>query len=275
MSFVNNLKIILRCALASLKAYFVSDLIRAKGGVFGLIGLSLWLIILILPITLFAGEDVGRSTVAAFIFSGILVFSVYSIGTWDWGWEMRLLINRGILEYIIASGRHPLIIYLGLIPLTLLWILIVASIGYAVITAFVAPPKLIISNVTIFIASFILLITVVLSYALILGTTTMITGTSGAVIEIVSWILPMATGGFTPLLLMPEPLRIVALFTPFSYPAEVLRYSIGISATILPLPQMFIIGYAYALTFLLFGIALFNYGLRKILKEGVKSLSTW
>ena len=76
---------------------------------------------------------------------------------------------------------------------------------------------------------------------------------------------------FTPLLLTPEPLRIVALFTPFSYPAEVLRYSIGISATLLPLPQMFIIGYTYALTFLSFGIALFNYGLRKILKEGVKA----
>ena len=270
-----SIKALFRCASASLKAYFLSDLIRAKGAVFGLIGLGIWLIIFILPMTLFASATTDRSVIAAYMLSGIMVFSIYSIGTWDWGWEMRVLINYGIFEYVMVTGVHPLVIYLGLVPLSLIWILVIIGIGYSVISAFVAVPKIIISNIPLFLLAFLLLIVVVLSYALILGTTTMLTGTSGMVVEIVSWILPMATGGFVPLKLMPEPLRTIALYTPFSYPAEVLRYSMGISETVMDPNLMFIIGYAYALAFLGFGIVLYNYGLKKLLREGVKTVSAW
>lgn len=253
----------------------LSDIIRAKGGIISLAGISLWLALMILPISLFANPQMKPEEVASFIFGGILVFNIYSVATWDWAWEIRKLINYGVLENLIVSGKNPLTIYLGLIPVSLIWLLLTAILGCIIIGAFIAPPKIFVLNMGIFILTFLLLITVVLSYALILASVILISGTSGAILEIFSWILPLATGGFVPLSFMPEYLRTAALLTPFSYPAELLRATLGIYSTILPINIMFVIGYSYAIVFFLFSVGLFKIGIRKVLKEGLKTLSAW
>ena len=264
-----------RIAWVSFKLYTVSDIIRGKSGIISLAGISLWLTLLILPVSLFANPQIGLGRVAAFIFGGILVFNVYSVATWDWAWEIRKLINYNVLEYLIVSGKSPLMVYLGLIPVSLIWLLMIIVLGYGIVNVFIAQPRIAISDFKLFILAFTLLIIVVLSYALILASTILISGTSGAVVEIFSWILPLVTGGFTPLSLMPEPLRTIALLTPFSYPAELLRKTLNIYETILPIDTMFIIGYTYGLAFLTFSITLFKLGIRKTLKEGLKTLSAW
>jgi len=275
MRFFENIKDIILCAIFSLKAYTLADLIRAKGVIFSLIGLAFWLILLILPITLFARPDFAPSTIAAYIFCGILVFNVYSIATWDWAWEMRLLINNNVLEYIIVSGRSPLVVYMGMIPVSLFWVSIITVIGYLVVSAFIAPPRLIVNDIGILMLSILIFLIVVFSYALLLAVVILISGTSGAIIEVFSWILPLATGGFTPLSYLPEPIRFIALLTPFSYPAEMIRYSLGVAETILPLHLTVSIGLCYSLSFFTFAVFMFKYGLNKVLKEGVKSLAVW
>ncbi|RLG75848.1 MAG: ABC transporter permease [Thermoprotei archaeon] len=264
-----------RIAWVSFKLYTVSDIIRGKSGIISLAGISLWLILIILPVSLFANPQIGLGRVAAFIFGGILVFNVYSVATWDWAWEIRKLINYNVLEHLIASGKSPLMVYLGLIPVSLIWLLMIIVLGYGVVNVFVAQPEIVISDLKLLILAFTLLIIVVLSYALVLASTILISGTSGAIVEIFSWVLPLATGGFIPLSLMPESLRTLALLTPFSYPAELLRKALNIYEPILPTNTMFIIGYIYGLAFLTFSITLFKLGIRKTLKEGLKTLSAW
>lgn len=271
----NRLMEAARIAWVSFKLYTVSDIVRGKSGIVSLAGISLWLILLILPVSLFANPQIGLGRVAAFIFGGILVFNVYSVATWDWAWEIRKLINYNVLEYLIVSGKSPLMVYLGLIPVSLIWLLTIIVLGYGIVSVFVTQPKIVILDFKLLILAFVLLIIVVLSYALVLASTILISGTSGAIVEIFSWVLPLATGGFVPLSLMPEPLRTIALFTPFSYPAELLRKTLNIYETVLPVNTMFIIGYIYGLVFLTFSITLFKLGIRKTLKEGLKTLSAW
>jgi len=175
-----------RIAWVSFKLYTVSDIIRGKSGIISLAGISLWLTLLILPVSLFANPQIGLGRVAAFIFGGILVFNVYSVATWDWAWEIRKLINYNVLEYLIVSGKSPLMVYLGLIPASLIWLLMIIVLGYGIVNVFIAQPRIAISDFKSFILAFALLIIVVLSYALILASTTLISGTSGAVVEIFS-----------------------------------------------------------------------------------------
>ena len=275
MRFQISINEFVRCAISTLRAYAISDLIRSKGLLFSFMGIAMWLILFILPLIFFAGEGYDKSTVATFIFSGLIVFNLYMVGTWDLGWEVRLLINQGIMEYLILTGRNPLIIYFGLIPLTIIWIGIVLAIGYWAVTLFVAPPRIVIVGFSELILASILLMLVILSYALVLASITMTAGTPSFIMELVSWILPIATGGFTPLSSLPSFLKVVALMTPFSYPAEALRYSIGASDPVMSPHLIFMIGYLYAILFLISALIIFKISLNKALKEGFKTVASW
>jgi ABC-2 type transport system permease protein len=265
----------LRCAFLTLKAYLTSDLIRSKGFLFALLGIAMWLVLFVLPMIFFASEGQDRSVIAAYIFSGLVVFNLYMIATWDLGWEVRLLINQGVMDYIILTGRNPLIIYFGLVPLSLIWIMIIVTIGYGIVTAFIAPPKIMIVSPTELLLASALLMIVILGYALILASITMTAGTSGFIMELISWVLPIATGGFTPLSSLPWFMRTFALLTPFSYPAEALRYSIGVSEALISPGFIFTVGYIYAVIFFAGGLLAFRLSLNRVLREGFKTIASW
>jgi ABC-2 type transport system permease protein len=265
----------LRCAFLTLRAYLTSDLIRSKGFLFALMGIAIWLVLFVLPMIFFAGEGQDRSVISAYIFSGLLVFNLYMIATWDLGWEVRTLINQGVMDYIILTGRNPLIIYFGLVPLSIIWIMIIVTVGYGIVTAFVAPPKIMIASPTELLLASGLLMIVILSYALILASITMSAGTSGFIMELISWVLPLATGGFTPLSSLPPAMRTFALLTPFSYPAEALRYSIGVSQALINPAFIFTVGYVYGVIFFAGGLFAFRLSLNKARKEGFKTMASW
>lgn len=260
---------------AVLEAYLKAELIRERGAIFGFISLSLWLTLFLAPLTFFTKESAGTSLISGLVFIGILVFISYTMASWDWGWELRWLLYQGILEHVIVSGRDILILYIGIIPVSLIWLGSVGLMAYALLTILMGPPLLTIVNPLILTIGILLLILVLLSYALILGGTTIATGTSGPVVEFISWILPIATGGLTPLQNLPEPMRIFALCTPFSYPAELIRYSIGLSSTALDVYLELTIGLTYSVLFFISGLVYFRFQLRKILREGVKSVAIY
>jgi len=259
-----------RRALAVLKAYALSDLVRSRGLFYGLLGISLWILLLTLPITLFADPGNDPGFLSAQVFTGVMVFLFYSAATWDWAAEIRWMINDGRLEYYIASGSGFLPHYLGVMPVSLTWISLSLGATYLLLSLVLIPPVLAVRNWILLLYAFTLLIVTLLGYALILGGTILSAGASGAIMEFLGFILPVATGGLAPLTRLPQPLRVFALTTPFSYPAELLRHSLLGVPLVLSVEETTLYGGLYSLVFFTLSTLYFKYQLRKILREGVR-----
>lgn len=275
MSFSCSLRLFMNSVRVVFVSYVKAELLRSKGFFLGLISMAIWLAVLMLPMTLFRDPETPASLISTYMFIGIAVFQAYSVSTWDWGWELRDSLFRGVLENVIVSGSSILVMYVGIIPISVGWLVLSLSITYLMLSVIIAPPILQVVNPTLFLLGLVSLMIVLFAYAMILGSTLIASGTSGAVVEFVSWILPIATGGITPLANLPHTMRLIALLTPFSYPAELLRYSLGLTTLVIPKEVMIVISTLYPAAFLVFSYFYFKKQLRKLLKEGIKTVSLW
>ncbi len=260
---------------AVLKAYVTAELIRRSGFLYSVLSMSLWILLFIAPISLFTPPNTDKGLIAGYAFLAVLVFSSYSTATWDWAWEIRWLIRNGILEYVVASGRNILVLYAGVAPISLTWLVLALGGTYLVLAAIMAPPAFLVTDPLILLAGLALLAIVLFAHSLILGGTVISVGTSGPVMELTSWILPIATGGLVPLVKLPIVAAEIALMTPYAYPAELIRNSLLGTPTLLPVNQTLIIGTAYGLAYLLLSIAYFQNQYHKMLKEGVRSIGMY
>lgn len=264
------MKDLLRSAKAVLVAYFISELVRSKGLVYGLLSLGVWLSIFVVPASLFVGGgDTGL--LATGILVGTAIFLAYSTATWDWAMLLRWLLQLGIFEYVITSGSPILSHYIGTVPVSITWYSIALGIAYMIIRTFIGPPHISVVDPVALIAGVSFLLLVLLAYSFILGGSVIAAGTAGPVVEFISWILPIATGGLVPVSAMPRFLQIVAYLTPFSYPAELLRYSLGVSRTILDPGTTLLVGATYSVLFLVLSAMYLRYQINKVLKEGIKT----
>jgi len=266
---------LIEAAKAVLKAYFVTELLRSRGLVFGIMSMVMWMVLFIAPLALFRPPDMPESMMSAYAFTAVIVFMSYSMATWDWAWELRWLLTRGILEYVIASGRSIFVLYAGIIPVSIMWMAMALTIVYGVLSLLIAPPAIALIDPLVLVIGITVFAIVLFGHALVLGGTTISVGTSGPVMEIISWILPIATGGLVPLRNMPQQIQVIALYTPYSYPAELIRYSLLGIEPIRPLNEMMLIGITYAVIFLLASILYFNRQLKKLLREGPKTIGMY
>lgn len=179
---------------------------------------------------------------------------------------------RGILEHYFISGRPVIMVYVGLMPVGLLWVALSLAMVYVIMAILYAPPAISVHDPLALIVGFVCLLIVLSGYSLILGSSMLLSGTGGPVVEILSWILPIATGGFTPLIMYPEVLRMIALATPFSYPAELIRYGLIGAAPALPTSTLIMIGLPYSLGFLVVALLLLRYSIHRIRHEGVRAI---
>lgn len=266
------MKSLLRSAKAVLTAYFAAELIRSKGLIHGLLSLAVWLSVFVIPASLFI-ESTNVETVAAGMFVGVAVFLAYSMATWDWAMLLRWLLQLGVLEYVLASGSPLISHYLGTIPISITWYAIALGLAYGIIRIFVGPPSLNLVSIPTLLAGVFLLLLVLLAYSFLLGGCVLAAGSVGPLVELVSWLLPIATGGLLPVAAMPGPLRVAAYLTPFSYPSELLRYSFGVSHPVLDPELVLVIGTAYSIIFLVSSAVFLRYQVGKVLKEGVKTVA--
>lgn len=263
---------LLRSAKAVLLAYFVGELVRSKGLAYSLLSLAVWLSMFMIPASLFVKEGTAGPPSTG-VLVGVAVFLAYSTATWDWAMLLRWLIQLGVLEYVLASGSPILSHYLGTVPVSLAWYSMALGISYAIVSVFLGPPEVVIVDPLAFAVGVCSLLLVLMAYSFMLGGTLIAAGTIGPVVELVGWILPISTGGLTPLIMMPRPLQVLAHLTPFSYPAELLRYSLGVSSTVLD-PELLVgVGVAYSLAFAAVAFVYLRYQLKRMLKEGVRSVA--
>ncbi len=260
---------------AVLKAYFTTELLRSRGIVFGVLSTILWIILFTAPIILFSPPNINPGIVTAFAFTAVLVFLSYSTATWDWAWELRWLLTKGILEYVIASGRSIFVLYAGVLPISFMWMALSLALVYTVLSIMIAPPALAVHSAPVLALGIALFIIVLFSHALVLGGTTIAVGTSGPVMEVISWVLPIATGGLVPLRNMPHVIQVVALCTPYSYPAELIRYAIIGVDPVLPLDHAILYGVLSAVAYLALSLLYFRMQYRKLLREGPKTVGMY
>ncbi len=253
------------------RAYFMAELLRSRGFVYGLFSFAVWITLFVMPIALFTPQAVKPSQVSTAALTAVAVFLAYSVATWDWAWLLRWLIHQGMLEYIIISGRSVYVLYAGVIPVSAIWYLAALAVAYIMLSLLVAPPSFSVEVPWALVSGFGLLFMVMLGYAMFLGGTVIATGASGPIVEFIGWILPIATGGLTPLRNLPTEVQLIALATPFSYPAELIRYGLGISMPVIDPREVAIRGTIYATVFFAGSIAFMEYQLRKLLREGIKS----
>ncbi len=258
----------LRVVIEVFKAYLRTELIRNSGFLFGLLSLILWLLLFLTSIILFSSEEVDASMVSSHSMVAMAIFLSYSIATWDWAWEIRRLGFHGIMDYVITSGRDFLVIFLGLIPVSLIWFSASLLGSYVLLSLLISPPLISVVDLPTMLVGSLSLLLVLLGYSMILGGVTISTGASGPVMEFLGWILPIATGGLTPLERMPHLVRSLALATPFSYPAEMIRYSLGLANPVLGIEKTIVLGITYSVSFFLLGIFFFKRQIRKILIKG-------
>lgn len=253
------------------RSYLVAELVRSRGFVYGLLSFAVWITLFVMPMALFAPPNIDPGRVSSMIFTATAVFLAYSVATWDWAWLLRWLMHQGILEYVIASGRSIYVIYAGIVPISLMWYLTALGTTCALLSMLLAPPRLSVETPWAFVLGYALLFTVLLGYAMLLGGTVIATGSSGPIIEFIGWILPIATGGLTPLRNLPKIVQLIALATPFSYPAELVRYGLALSTPVMNPVKAAAIGIIYAAAFLALSMLFMRYQIRKVLREGVKS----
>lgn len=275
MSFPERARLFMNSAKTVFVSYVKAELLRSKGFFLGLISMATWLAVIMLPMTLFRNPETPAGLISTYMFVGIAIFQAYSVSTWDWGWELRDSLFRGVLENVIVSGSSIFVMYVGIIPITISWLVLSLGITYVMLSALITPPTLQLANPALFLLGLTSLMMVLFAYAMILGSTLIASGTSGAIVDFVSWILPIATGGITPLANLPYMMRLIALSTPFSYPAELLRYSLGLTTLMMPEEVMVAISILYPTAFLAFSYLYFKKQLRKLLKEGIKTASLW
>ncbi|MEM1918004.1 MAG: hypothetical protein QW504_04910, partial [Sulfolobales archaeon] len=162
---------------------------------------------------------------------------------------------------------------LGTVPVSIAWYSMALAIAYTIVSVFLGPPKVVLVDPVAFAIGVVSLLMVLMAYSFMLGGTLLAAGTAGPIIEFIGWILPIATGGLTPLSIMPKPLQVVAYLTPFSYPAELLRYSLGISNPVLEPSLVVILGATYSTIFLGLSSIYLKHQVRRMLKEGVRSVA--
>ena len=262
----------LRLIFEIFKVYFKVELIRNKGFIFGLASLTLWLSLFLAPLSFFVPKG-HESYVSTNGLVTILIFLLYSTASWDWAWELRMMAFNGVLDYVICSGRSLLLHFIGIVPVSLIWLGLALMIAYISLAVLIAPPIITVENYALLTLGFILLIIVLISYSLILGSVILTTGTSGPIIELITWLLPISVGGVIPLTNMPKILQLLSLALPFSYPVEIIRYSLGLSKPIININYELFVGTIYPILFLMIGYTIFKIQVRNILKNGIKTLS--
>lgn len=264
----------IRRAFAIFKAYMISDLVRSGGFVAGLIVMTLWISLLILPMALFWEREL-YPVASSYAFVALMIYLLYAVATWDWAAELRYMINDGRLEYYIVSGSGFLPHYLGILPVSLIWVLMALGVLYAVLSAMWGPPALEMRDPLILAIAFAMLLAVLIAYALIFGGTMLSSGVSGFIVEVIGFVIPIAGGGMVPISNLPSPLRDLALSLPFGYPAELIRYSLIGLEPALPLGEMVLRGAVYSLAFLAVAALYFRYQLRKMLRNGARITTFW
>ncbi len=228
---------------------------------------ALWGTLFILPMILFfKASDIPLALAYAII--AFTMFYLLSTASWI-GFNLRRRIMEGILENQLLHGLTLPELTLSSLLIGLIYQVVGLIVFTALIILVFGIPQFNFTSISSVCIGLIGLLILMWGHAGIIGASTLIAGTSGVIVELSSWIIPLASGMIAPLVAMPEPLKTIALVTPFPYPCEALRYGLLGVRTLLPLNMTLALGITAPLIYAVISYVLLMYTYTRIRKRGI------
>lgn len=215
MSFYRRLKAILWLHLLRLWRYRVSLLNSA-------LSTTLWILLFLLGALMFTPSLAITETISA-VFWGIVMWNIISnIVNLISGWT-RFYLSQGFVEEHMLADTSPFLVLLCR-PITgLSMSLLAVAFTYFVIEALSPIPIVVTVQPTVLTLGIVFLLTMSTSIGLILAALSFSIGVPGMFVEILNFTLLIVGGLTAPIANLPDYLRSIAVFIPFSYPAELIR----------------------------------------------------
>ncbi|RLI25920.1 hypothetical protein DRO58_05940 [Candidatus Bathyarchaeota archaeon] len=240
MSFYRRLKAILWLHLLRLWRYRVSLLNSA-------LSTNLWILLFLLGALMFTPSHTMAETVSV-AFWGIVMWSIISnVVSLISGWT-RFYLSQGFVEEHMLADTSPFLVLLCR-PITgLSMSLLTVAFIYFIIEALSAIPIAAAVEPIILVLGILFLMAMSTSIGLILAALSFRIGVPGMFVEILNFTLLIVGGLMAPIANLPDYLRSIAVFIPFSYPAELIRLGVAGLKPWLPLDVLISISSALCIT---------------------------
>ena len=163
--------------------------------------------------------------VSRYVFWGILAWSLVSTPTWTIGNWTRFYVNMGLWEqHELAQASHSLFLGLRIIPALITGVIGSLS-AYLFIIATVGVNLAVKGSAILLAAMLLLLVVQAATYGLLLSYLSLLTSTPGPMLDVFNLLLFIVGGIGVPVASLPREARYIALVTPYSHAAELIRWT--------------------------------------------------
>jgi len=184
----------------------------------------LWITIFLLGVIMFVPEH-ELPVVAPQVFWGIALWNLISYTViYVSGWTTWFLVTTGLVEEHLLHGLSVPMLLAGRLVTVIAEAAIATPLVYLVLRGVAGPMKLV-DNPLLLVYGLATAEAMALGYALLLATLALRLSIPGPMLDITNFILFIVGGIAAPVARLPGPLRTVALLTPYSHAAELIRYA--------------------------------------------------
>ncbi len=232
---------------------------------------GLWVTIYVLGALAFTNPS-NYGIIVPMVFWAVMAWTLMSLPVWVIGNWVRFYIAMGVFdEHELAGVDHALFLSFRIIPLLILTIGTVSVVALFIYIVTGIVPAVLNPLMLLFSLSMILLQATI--YGLILAYASMVTEAPAPLLDFLNFFLFIAGGIAVPIRQLPTPLRAMALLTPYSYPAEILRLSVVPGyETYLPIGLEIFSIFSYTLILLLILLIIRRKVSWKVRREGVRGI---
>ncbi|MCE4604754.1 MAG: ABC transporter permease [Aeropyrum sp.] len=187
---------------------------------------ALWLLIFIFAGLAFTPPEYYPRVVPILFFSMVL-WSLMSTPIWAIGNWVRFYINIGLIdEHELAGASHVAFLATRSIPSTIISIISAIAVGTILYLATGVNP-LRVGNIPLLLFSMVMVLSMATAYALIIAFAGMKLKVPAPMLDIMNIAFFFIGGVAVDVDNIPWPLTIVAVLTPYSHPAELMRYAVS------------------------------------------------
>ncbi|MEB3851068.1 MAG: ABC transporter permease [Desulfurococcales archaeon] len=183
---------------------------------------GLWITIYVLGALTFASPE-SYPTVAPLVFWAVLAWGLMSTPTWTIGNWARFYVAMGVFEeHELAGASHSLFLAMRSLPAVAIGLGSAAVVG-AFVSHVAGVPVARAENPALLAASLLAITVMATLYSLVLAFLSLATRAPAPLLDFVNFLLFIVGGIAAPVSRLPHQLRLVALATPYSHPAELMR----------------------------------------------------
>ncbi|MCD6301846.1 MAG: ABC transporter permease [Staphylothermus sp.] len=211
-------------------------------------------------------------TMAIITFWGVALWSFMNNVVWIVGHWVRFLLEIGVVEEHIVRNTNPMSLIAGRIVTAIIVTIVAIPVVGMVYYELTGINIYNVYNSIYLLCSFILIMFYALFYSLILSSIGLRLRIPGIMLDVLNIAVYIIGGIGVPLAKMPPHMRIVALFIPYTYAAEIGRYGgVGLEP-LLGVWKTLLFGALYLVVLMFISILVIKYATQYVRKHGVKAI---